>query len=145
MKEKIINSLIIVLGNVLLAISTSIFVLPFNLDIGGLSGVSVILEKWFNPSIVIFVLNWILYFIGLIFLKKDFALKTLLSTIIYPLVVAVLNETGVAKWVISEVNDPLLGAVMAGVFAGVGLEARIGNNVFCHFFFVVQVFLNKFF
>lgn len=121
MKEKIVNSLIIILGNILLAISTSLFVLPFNLDIGGLAGISVILAKWFNPSIVIFVLNWILFFIGWVFLKKDFALKTLLSTIVYPITVMLLKETGIANTIINEINDPLLAAIMAGVFVGVGL------------------------
>ena len=121
MKEKIVNSLIIILGNILLAISTSLFVLPFNLDIGGLAGISVILAKWFNPSIVIFVLNWILFFIGWVFLKKDFALKTLLSTIVYPIAVMLLKETGIANTIINEINDPLLAAIMAGVFVGVGL------------------------
>ena len=57
MKEKIINTLIIILGNVMLAFSTSIFILPFNIDNGGLSGLSVIFERWFDPAILIFVLN----------------------------------------------------------------------------------------
>ena len=93
MKEKVINSLIIILGNTLLALATSIFILPFNIDNGGLSGISVVLERWFDPAIVIFVLNWVLFFIGLIFLKKDFALKTLISTIVYPLIVNLLYYT----------------------------------------------------
>lgn len=121
MKEKIINSLIIIFGNILLAISTSIFVLPFNLDIGGLSGISVILEKWFDPSTIIFVLNWLLFFVGFIFLKKDFALKTLLSTIVYPIAVFLLNTTKAAEIFLQELNDPLLASIMAGAFAGVGL------------------------
>ena len=121
MKEKLINSLIIILGNTMLAIATSIFILPFNIDNGGLSGISVILEKWFNPAIVIFVLNWILFFVGLIFLKKDFALKTLLSTIVYPLAVNLLYYTNIANYVIKDLDDPLLAAIMAAILIGVGL------------------------
>jgi len=144
MKEKIVNSLIIVLGNILLAISTSVFVLPFNLDIGGLAGVSVILEKWFNPSIVIFILNWVLFFLGWIFLKKDFALKTLLSTIVYPFAVMILNQIGVGEFIVREVSDPLLAAIMAGVFVGLGLGLvfKVGGST--GGFDVTSVMLNKY-
>ena len=130
MKEKVINSLIIILGNTLLALATSIFILPFNIDNGGLSGISVVLERWFNPAIVIFVLNWVLFFIGLIFLKKDFALKTLISTIVYPLIVNLLYYTNVANYIISDLNDPLLASIIAAILigTGLGLVYRVGGS-----------------
>lgn len=121
MKDKILNSLIIILGNTMLAIATSIFILPFSIDNGGLSGISVVLERWFDPAIVIFVLNWILFAVGFIFLKKDFALKTLLSTIVYPLVVNLLHFTNCAQYIIKDLNDPLLASIMAAILVGVGL------------------------
>ena len=121
MKDKILNSLIIILGNTMLAIATSIFILPFSIDNGGLSGFSVILERWFDPAIVIFVLNWVLFAVGFIFLKKDFALKTLLSTIVYPLVVNLLHFTNSAQYIVKDLNDPLLASIIAAILVGVGL------------------------
>lgn len=130
MKERLINSLVIILGNTMLAIATSVFILPFNIDNGGLSGISVILERWFNPAVVIFVLNWVLFFLGLIFLKKDFALKTLLSTIVYPLVVNLIYYTNLAGNVIKDLNDPLLASIMAAILigTGLGLVYKVGGS-----------------
>ncbi|MBR3891141.1 MAG: YitT family protein [Bacilli bacterium] len=130
MKERLINSLVIILGNTMLAIATSVFILPFNIDNGGLSGISVVLERWFNPAVVIFVLNWVLFFLGLIFLKKDFALKTLLSTIVYPLVVNLIYYTNLAGNVIKDLNDPLLASIMAAILigTGLGLVYKVGGS-----------------
>lgn len=130
MKERLINSLVIILGNTMLAIATSVFILPFNIDNGGLSGISVVLERWFNPAVVIFVLNWALFFLGLIFLKKDFALKTLLSTIVYPLVVNLIYYTNLAGNVIKDLNDPLLASIMAAILigTGLGLVYKVGGS-----------------
>lgn len=130
MKEKIFNSLVIILGNIMLAIATTMFILPFNIDNGGLSGISVILERWFNPAIVIFVLNWILFFVGLIFLKKDFALKTLLSTIVYPVVVNLLYVINAASYITGDLDDPLLAAIIAAILigTGLGLVYKVGGS-----------------
>ena len=120
-KEKILNNLIIIFGNILIACGTALFVLPFSIDCGGLSGVSVVLKKFFDPVLVITILNWILFALGFIFLKKEFALKTLLSTIAYPLLLNVLYRSNLANIVVNETADPLLGAIFSGLLYGIGM------------------------
>lgn len=120
-KEKIINTLIIIFGNILLAVGISLFILPFDIDNGGLAGISVILKEWFDPAIVILILNWILFFVGFVFLKKNFAMKTLISTIVYPLVVNVLYRNSIYLNFTEQINDPLLASIVGGLFSGVGL------------------------
>ena len=129
-KEKLINWLIIVLGNILLAIGIGLFILPFSIDSGGISGISVILQKYFDPVLVITVLNWILFVIGFIFLKKDFALKTLLSAIVYPLVLNVLYRTDLPSMIRTELNDPLLAAILGAIAtgAGLGIVYKVGGS-----------------
>ncbi len=129
-KEKIINALIIVFGNILLAIGISLFILPFDIDNGGLAGISVILKKIFDPALVILILNWVLFFIGWIFLKKDFALKTLIATIVYPLVVNLLYHSSIYSLVLTQVTDPLLAAIIGAILTGVGLGVtyRVGGS-----------------
>lgn len=143
-KQKIINFLIILLGNLSLATGISLFILPFNIDSGGVSGVSVIFKKLLDPSITIFLLNWMLFFVGLIVLKKDFALKTLVSTIVYPLVVNVLYHTSLPTYIANEISDPLLASILGAVLVGVGLGMvyRVGGST--GGFDVISVILNKY-
>lgn len=143
-KEKLINTLIIILGNVFLAIGISLFIIPFDIDNGGLAGISVILKKVFDPAIVIFVLNWILFFVGLIFLKKEFALKTLISTIVYPLIVNILYHSSVYYVILEQVNDDLLAGIIGALLTGIGLGMvyRVGGST--GGLDVIAIMFNKF-
>lgn len=143
-KQRIINGLIIVLGNILLAISVSLFILPFDINSGGLSGISIILKDYFDPAILILILNWVLFFIGFIFLKKEFALKTLLSTLVYPIVLNILYHSKAYDSFISELNDPLLAAILGAILSGVGLGIvyRVGGST--GGLDVISLILNKY-
>ena len=63
-------------------------------------------------------------------MKKDFALKTLLSTIVYPLVVNLIYYTNLAGNVIKDLNDPLLASIMAAILigTGLGLVYKVGGS-----------------
>ena len=91
------KNLLVILGTVILAFGSAVFLIPFNLVMGGTSGIAIIIKSCFPQeldsatvnmyiNIAVAVITWALFFIGLIFLGKDFAAKTLLSTIVYPLV-----------------------------------------------------------
>ena len=129
-KERIINSLVIIFGNILLALGICLFILPFNIDNGGLSGISVILKDYINPAVLITVLNWVLFFAGFLFLKKEFAIKTLLSAIIYPLAVNVLYNSDFSYVISNELKDPFLATVLGSILvgAGLGLVYRVGGS-----------------
>ncbi|MBQ1260565.1 MAG: YitT family protein [Clostridia bacterium] len=83
------NFLLVLLGTFVLAFGTGVFIIPFDLVVGGVSSIAIILDKLigFAPLSVDFyvtVVTWLLFFAGLLFLGRDFALKTLLSTVVYP-------------------------------------------------------------
>ncbi len=100
---ELINNLknigLVTLGTLMLAFGCAVFVVPFDLVTGGVTGFSIVIDNIVNIppitlpilgempfiDIVVFVVTWILFFLGLIFLGKDFALKTLISSIIYPI------------------------------------------------------------
>lgn len=144
-KEKVINGLIIVFGNIMLAIGISLFILPFNIDSGGLSGISIILQDYFDPALLILILNWVLFFFGFIFLKKEFAIKTLLSTIVYPLVLNLIYHSNLYTSVIDELNDPLLASILGAILTGVGLGLvyRVGAST--GGLDVISLILNKYY
>ena len=84
---------LVVLGTVILAFGTAIFILPMNIISGGISGLSIII-KFLIPleiitiDLIVLALTWILFFIGLLILGKPFAAKTFVSTVIYPFAVS---------------------------------------------------------
>lgn len=89
-KEKIlfIHKIIsIIIGSLMLSMATSFFYIPNGIISGGMSGLGILFNHLFgwNESNVITVASWSLFIIGWIVLGKKFALKTLCSTIVYPL------------------------------------------------------------
>lgn len=122
-KQKIKNILIIILGNLSLAFSTSIFILPHNIVNGGTSGLGVVLKGFFgvNPAVAITIAVWFLFFVGLMVLGKEFALKTLISTILYPTFVNLFSSMELFTNLASQISNPLLAALTGAVLSGFGL------------------------
>ena len=95
------DTLLVILGTAILALGAGLFIIPFNLVTGGVSGLGIVLEHWLDDVPVLTditaevyasVLVWLLFFVGLFFLGKMFAVQTLISTIVYPPVL------GFASW-----------------------------------------------
>lgn len=142
-KKEILNWLsrnaMVIIGTVILAFGSAVFLIPFDLVMGGTSGIAIIIKSMFpegiSPdtaeayvNIAVAVITWSLFFVGLIFLGRDFAAKTLLSTIVYPLAFPLLT-----KLVSPDVLDGFfylqgsehteLALVFAGVVGGILLGA----------------------
>ncbi len=87
----VIKSIVLVVaGTLVLAFGTAVFILPFELVTGGVSGISIVLDgiipfEFITVDIIITIVTWLLFFIGLIVLGRSFAAKTLISAIIYPI------------------------------------------------------------
>lgn len=92
--KKFKDFLIINLGVFIMAAAYSLFIDSNNLIVGGVGGIATILKSalsdvtiWgmpINSSLIIFIINMILLILSLIFISKDFFLKTLYASIIYP-------------------------------------------------------------
>ena len=88
-KSVLKNTAFVVFGTLILAFGTAVFVIPFNLVVGGVSGLGIILSKiiavdFLSVNVIITSLTWLTFFLGLFILGKAFDSKTLVSTIIYP-------------------------------------------------------------
>ena len=93
-KALIKNTLVIIFGTVLLAFGTGVFLVPFNLVTGGISGLSIILVNIIRIDILtvdvfVTILTWLLFFLGWIILGSEFTLKTLVSAIVYPIALSI--------------------------------------------------------
>ena len=81
-KNEYANYLLIVLGSVLYAIATVIFIFPHSLLLGGTSAISVILNAYlsFSPGAILVVINFPLLIAAFVVLGKDMAVKTFVGS-----------------------------------------------------------------
>lgn len=125
-KKYMYDTVVMFTGSVILALAFTMFYIPANLVTGGVGGLAIIGSAKYGvePSLFILVGNIILFTLGLIFLGKKFAFKTILGTLVFPLAMYVTKD------VPSITTDPLLCSVAGGVVAGIGLGIifRIGAS-----------------
>lgn len=132
-KLQIKNLFLVIIGTSILGFGVGIFILPFNLVTGGVPSVAIILKSIIplniSEGVYITIVTWILFFIGLFILGRGFALKTLASSIVYPIVVNlssllvspnVLNGFFYLQGYEMSQLSLLLGAVFGGALTGVG-------------------------
>ncbi|MDP4085170.1 MAG: YitT family protein [Bacillota bacterium] len=115
--EVVIEYVYILVGAAIIGFSFNVFLLPNKIASGGVSGISTILHStvgW-EPAYVQWAFNIPLFIAGVIFLGKQFGVKTLVGTIFLPLVVFFTKNTD--PWT----HNALLGALFGGVGVGLGL------------------------
>lgn len=83
------NLLLVVIGTLILAFGSAVFLIPFNLVSGGISGIAIVIDEILKSEVItidliVSILTWLFFFLGLIIVGKSFAMKTLVSAIVYP-------------------------------------------------------------
>lgn len=128
------NATLIVVGTLILSFGTSLFMLPYDLVTGGISGYAIVLSQIIPPGLlsvemIIMILTWAMFFLGFIVLGKSFAMKSLVSTIVYPIGVSIFSNITSDSFLGGFFNlqssahasvGVLLGAVFSGVLVGFG-------------------------
>ena len=128
------NILLVIAGTLVLAFGTAVFILPFDLVTGGVSGIAIVLDKVIAADFItvdrlVTVITWLLYFIGWLVLGKNFAMKTLISSIIYPLGVSLFMRLATPEFLggffdlqASEYSEIslILATVIGGALVGAG-------------------------
>lgn len=130
MKQQLKRLPQLLLGNTLLAFAICAFVVPHGFMLGGSNGIALFLHN-FIPlplSVLNAILNVVLFLVGLLCVGKSFAATSLISTIIYPLIMAVFEQLPIGTLFAGE--DPLLCAVFCAlcVGLGVGIVVRSGGS-----------------
>lgn len=128
------NLFLVIIGTIILAFGVAIFILPMNIVSGGVSGLSIIIKlllpfEFITVDMILLVLTWGLFFVGLVILGRAFALKTLISTLIYPFAVSIfmkLADPSVMNGFFCLAEHPnrdlslILCACVGGVLVGLG-------------------------
>ena len=121
-KREIKKYLTLLVANFCLALALSGFVAYGNIMTGGLGGISIFVEHFypnFKMSYVVTATSILFFIIGLIFKGKNFALKTLFGTIVYPLFVSLIEWFLEVVPLIEPATDTgmqIVYAIVAGVF-----------------------------
>lgn len=129
--RQIIKSYALIIGgSLLLAIGTGLFLIPNRINAGGLSGIAIILKATFNfqEDIVVLILTWGFFLLSLLFLGVKFTLKSLVSSLIYPLGLVLITRIPFIQTLIKEtfLNDQdtsktLIAGIFGGAFVGAGV------------------------
>jgi len=158
-KKEMINlvkrCLLVVLGSFILGFGSGLFLVPYDIIAGGVTGISIIINHYFpqvNISILIMIVNWVFFFIGWIFLGHGFAAKTIISAVVYPLSVMV------GSWLFNHgfsLGDPtqvisngsislILASVFGGALVGLGVALTFKGGGSTGGVDVIILIFNKF-
>ena len=122
-KSFVIDYLFILLGSILYAISTLMFIFPIGLVLGGTSGISIILTEIlpFSPGIILSVINFSLIILAFCLLGKDMAIKTLVGSVLTTAFIGIFEKplTFDAPLVDNPYLSSLIGAVIIAVASGI--------------------------
>lgn len=125
--NRLINIILIILGNFILAFSVAVFILPYNILSGGVAGIAVVFNSLMglNKEIVVNFLVIALFLIGWLILGKEFAIKTFVSSVFYPLFLSLIMDF-MPVFEIDALLASLYGGLIAGV--GIGIVMRTGAS-----------------
>ncbi|MFA5720166.1 MAG: YitT family protein [Acholeplasmataceae bacterium] len=146
-KDRILEISLIVFGIVLMNLGFYFFYLPMGLVTGGVTGLSVIFVKFHIAAwITILLLNVAFLLIGLLFLGKQFFIKTLFGSLFSPLVIFILQTLKISETLIIDhlSETPLLvSAILGSLFVGFGLGIVFRNGGSTGGMDIAQVILHK--
>ena len=116
---------LIVLGSLLYAVSTILFIFPKGLLLGGTSGISVILTSVlpFSPGIILTAINLALIVVAFFVLGRDMAVKTLVGSLCTTLFVGVLEKP-------LTLSTPLIASPYLSAVVGASLIALASGIMF---------------
>ena len=142
MKQKILNLVYIIIGNIFIALAINTLILENHIIVGGTSGIGNVLNHYFNIPVSLSVgcLNVCLFLVGLFFIGKKFAMTTLLSTFLFPIVLQFFETHAIFH---HYLEDPLLAAILAACLVGVGIGLILKANASTGGVDILAILLNK--
>ena len=135
--------LLTILGTFCLALSAGLFIIPNNILSGGVAGISVAISPLISFVSKEYISSFItiaMFIVGSLVLGKDFAMKTLISSLIYPPLLLLITST------FKPIElDPILATLYGGLLGGIGLGIVFRQGGSTGGMDVPPLILNKFF
>lgn len=128
-QKKLFSLLMVLVGNVLYALSIKLFVLPANLMSCGTTGIALVVNHLTGIPLsgFIFVFNVAMLILGWWILGRQFAMTTIFSSLFYPVALEALNRSLGA---VRLADNILLNVIFAGIGLGIslGIVLRAGAS-----------------
>lgn len=142
--KRVATLLMVVLGNLLYTFTVKLFLLPANLISCGTTGIALVVNHFFHipMSGFILVFNLVMLGLGWAVLGRKFAMTTVLSSLLYPVFLEVLNRV-LGDVVITE--NMLLNVLFAGMGLGLSLGIVIRAGASTGGMDIPPLILKKFF
>ncbi len=126
------NSFLIVFGSFLTAVSINVFMVPYKIAPGGVSGIATVIYYLSNQKLpvgtIMLILNVPLFILGFRFIGRKFILRTSVSTILLSAFIDFLEpytnyfvDNYMVKFEPPEVPDLFLYSIFGGFLMGLGL------------------------
>lgn len=112
--------LMIIIGNILLAFGVTAFMIPHKIIIGGSTGIASFMLHYFNVplSYTVMAINVVMFIAGYMMVGKKFALSTIISTFVYPVILELFQSM---ESLSAFCDDMVLAAVYGGIIIGLGI------------------------
>lgn len=119
-RNKFLSVLMVIAGNIIYTLSVKLFLLPANLMSCGTTGIALVINHFLNVPMSAFILafNVAMLAVGWLVLGRQFAMTTILSSVLYPLFLEILNRV-LDDVVVTE--NILLNVLFAGMGLGISL------------------------
>lgn len=125
MKKNILQYVFIVIGSVIYALATVLFIFPESLLLGGTSGISVILDAYlpFSPGTILVIINFLLLVAAFVVLGKEMAIKTFVGSALTTIFVGAFEK-------VFANTDVLISNIYVSAFVGAALIAIASGVMF---------------
>ena len=163
--RQVTNYFLVILGTFLLAFGSVIFLSEAELVAGGVSGIAIIIQHYIETPVYDYIVAGLIvgcWIIGLLFVGKDFAIKTLLSSVLYiaftflfkrvDFFLELAHQFAYTSRAIEggfietqEVGNLILCGIFGGVFVGGGVAVAFLGGGSSGGVDVFQVLLSKYF
>ena len=128
-KKQIKSILLNFIGSSMLAFGVCAFVEPFNIIVGGSTGIALVLHRLtgMNVSVFALALNILVLPIGYFFYGKELVIGSILSSLFFPMSLAVFEQIPVITTIADNI---MLASICGGIVcgAGIGIVMRSGGS-----------------
>ena len=142
--RRLISPALVLVGNIIFALSIKLFILPANLISCGTTGIALVVDYLTDipMSAFILVFNVVMLAVGWKILGRKFAMTTIFSSIFYPLALEFLNQT---MGDVSITDNLMLQTIFGGMCLGLSLGLVIRGGASTGGMDIPPLVLNKYF
>lgn len=119
----------ILVGNAILAFAVAAFIIPQDIIMGGVTGIGIVLNRVLplETASIVLILNVLALILGGIVLGKDFFVKTVASSLLYPIFLGIFQRI---PGIDTVTDNIMLGALFGGGLVGIslGIVMRVGSS-----------------